>query len=335
MLYKIFPLGELITMKKIITILIALIFSMSFMMTTACEKKTDYTVGILQLVRHSALDAANNGFQKELNKLMKEAGKTVKYDNKNASGDKTTTKTMADVLVSKNVDLILAIATPAAQAVAAATDTIPVLFTAVTDAVAADLVDSNENPKYNVSGTSDLNPIDMQVELITRLVPGVKKIAVMYNTAEQNSRIQVQLVKNKCAELNIQVVDKGISDQNNIEATFLSLPSDVEAIYIPTDNMLANAKDNVHIKNKAGKKLPIVCGEIGMNDGCGVATYGIDYYKLGQQTAQMAFDILVNGADISKMPVELQKEYLFSVNQAIADEINFTIPQAVMDEASK
>ena len=322
-------------MKKIITILVAILFSMSFMMTTACSEKTDYTVGIVQLVEHTALGAANKGFREELTKLMEEEGKTIKFHNKTASGDQATCTTIANVLVSKKVDLILAIATPAAQAVAAVTETIPVLFTAVTDAEDVGLVKSNENPTYNLSGTSDLNPVDQQIELIKELVPEAKKIAVIYNTAERNSEIQVELAKTACTRLGLELEEEGLVDISDIQTTFSLLDSDIDAIYIPTDNLMAKAAITVHNINKDDKKIPIVCGEIGMNDLCGVATYGIDYYILGQQTARMAFDVLVNGKDISTMPVEYQEKIVFSVNTLIASEIGFTIPQEILDRAKE
>ena len=231
------------------------------------------------------------------------------------------------------MDLILSIATPAAQAVSSATESIPVLFTAVTDAVDAGLVASNEEPGGNVSGTSDMNPVAKQIDLITLLVPGVQKIGVLYNIAESNSKVQLELAKARCAELGIEVVEGGITAINELEAAFLKM-RDVQAIYMPTDNMLANGAATIHAQNKdKGLNLPIVCGEIGMNDICGVATYGVDYYELGKQTAQMAFDVLVNGADISKMPVTILEETPFSLNQQVADEIGFTVPQAVKDLA--
>lgn len=321
-------------MKKIITILLAVLLSMSFFITNACSKKTDYTIGILQLAEHPALDAANEGFRTELDKLMKEAGKTVKYNNKNAQGNIDNCTTIANTHIANNVDLILAIATPAAQAaVAASNNTIPVLFTAVTDAVDAGLVQSNEEPKYKVSGTSDLNPVELQIKLIKELVPNVKKIAAIYNKAERNSQIQYEMAKEVCQKEGITLVDKAINDINDLQITFGGLESDIDAVYIPTDNMLASSSAAVHSVNKDTKKLPIVCGEIGMNDLCGVATYGIDYYKLGEQTARMAFKVLVEGQDITKMPVELLEEYVFSVNQTVANEINFTIPQSVLDRA--
>ena len=319
-------------MKRIFALIFTIVFSFSFVMAMGCGK-ADYTVGIVQLVDHVALDAANKGFREELKALMNEQGKTVKFDNKSASNDIGNCTTISNTFVSKKVDLILAIATPAAQAAAAATKDIPVLFTAVTNPVVAKLVEDWDNPNTNVSGTSDLNPVQDQIDLIRRLVPEVKKIAVFYDTDEANSLYQVELVEEYCKELDIKVVRKGLTEIGNLEVTYKSL-GDVDAIYIPTDNTLANGAEYVHTLNKNGKKLPIVCGEQGMNDKCGVATYGIDYYELGKQTARMAYKILVEGADIKSMPVEkAEGEPKLTINQTVANEINFTIPEELKEEA--
>lgn len=320
-------------MKKMMAVLAACVALCMGLMTGCGGEAADYTVGIVQLVEHTALGEANRGFQEELNRLMKEAGKTVKINNQIASGDQSSCQTCAKVLVSNKVDLILSIATPAAQAVAGETQSIPVLFTAVTDGVDAHLVESNEVPGGNVSGTSDLNPVAKQMDVIAKMVPGITKLGVLYNVAESNSKIQLNMVKEFCQANNIEVVEGGITAITEVEAAFLKM-KDVQAIYIPTDNMIANGAATIHAKNiDMGLKLPIVCGEIGMNDICGIATYGVDYYQLGKQTAKMAFDILVNGADISKMPVTILEDTPFKINQQVADEIGFTIPQAVLDLA--
>ncbi|HEY8444339.1 MAG TPA: ABC transporter substrate-binding protein [Clostridia bacterium] len=320
-------------MKKILTFLMVIVLSFSFLMTLGCSK-SDFTVGIIQLVDHVALDAANKGFREELKDLLKEQGKTVKFLNKSAAGDFGMCTDIANNYVSKRVNLMLAIATPAAQAAASTTKDIPILFTAVTNPVIAELVESWDKPNTNLSGTSDLNPVEDQIKLIQELVPDVEKIAVLYTTSEDNSVYQLQLVQEYCEKQNIEVLDKGITESMDLDSVFLSLPDEVDAIYIPTDNGLAKAADHVHNVNKSGKKLPIVCGENGMNEKCGIATYGIDYYELGKQTAKMAYKILMEGADIKTMPVETANpEYItLTVNQTVASEIGFTIPQSILDK---
>lgn len=320
-------------MKKILTFLMVIVLSFSFLMTLGCSK-SDFTVGIIQLVDHVALDAANKGFREELKDLLKEQGKTVKFLNKSAAGDIGMCTDIANNYVSKRVNLMLAIATPAAQAAASTTKDIPILFTAVTNPVKAKLVESWDKPNTNLSGTSDLNPVEEQIKLIQELVPDVKKIAVLYTTSEDNSVYQLELVQEYCKKQNIEVLDEGITESMELDSIFLSLPDDVDAIYIPTDNGLAKAADQVHNVNRSRKKLPIVCGENGMNEKCGIATYGIDYYELGKQTAKMAYKILMEGADIKTMPVETANpEYItLTVNQTVASEIGFTIPQTILDK---
>jgi putative ABC transport system substrate-binding protein len=322
-------------MKKIIIFLMAIIFSMSFMTTFGCFK-ADFTVGIVQIADHVALDASNKGFRDELTALLKEEGKTVRFINKSAAGDISICTDIANNYVAKRVDLMLAIATPAAQAAAATTEEIPILFTAVTDPEVADLVESWDKPNTNLSGTSDLNPVEDQIALLEEIVTGnggtLDKIAVFYTTSEANSVFQVDIVEEYCAENNIEVVKKGITDTNALSDSYNSLTNDVDGIYIPTDNGLAAAAEYMHTLNKSGKKLPVVCGENGMNDKCGVATYGLDYYELGKQTARMAYRILMENEDIKDMPVEMADPdtIKLTVNYTVAEELDLDIPESIL-----
>ncbi len=325
---------------KIFTFVICvmLVTSMMVFAMLGCKPKADYTVGIIQLLPHGALDKANQGFQEELTRLMTETGKTVAFDNNNAQGEASNNTTIADKLVTKRVDLIYAIATPSAQAVANATQTIPVIANAVTDLVSAGLVDSNEKPGRNVSGCSDINPIAKQFELMMELVPNAKTFGVMYTAAESNSAYQAKVLKEECDKHNINLIVKTINDINEIDAALGTLSkAGVECLYIPTDNILAESSSTVHSCNIASNyNLPIVFGEAGPNKNCGVATYGVDYTQLGKIAAKMAFDILVNGKDISTMPVQTQTDnFEYNVNENIAKDIGFTIPQSVLDRLNK
>jgi len=217
------------------------------------EEGADYTVGILQLMQHVALDQANKGFQDQLSVRMNAAGKKVTVLDKNASNDANNNTTIAADFVSKNVDLIYTIATSSSQAaVAAAADTdIPVLFNAVTDPVDAGLVTSMEAPGKNVTGVSDINPVEKQIELIAELL-GKKdiKIGLLYTSAETNSVFQINMAKAYCQKSGYSFVDKGIGDANDIQAAFDALKAEgVDAIYIPTDNVLANGCANIHLIN--------------------------------------------------------------------------------------
>ncbi len=329
-------LKKTMKMKKIyitlllVTMLVALVAGT----LVGCGPKADYTVGIIQFMPHGALDKANEGFKEELTKLMKEAGKTVKFEDKNAQGEQANNTTIADTLVSKNVDLIYAIATPSAQAAVNATSKTPILFNAVTDPVDAGLVKSAAKPDCNVSGCSDMNPIAKQVELMTQLVPNAKKFGVLFTAGERNSEIQANMVVEECKKYNITVEVEKINDINDIANALGSLKSNgVECVYIPTDNVLADAAATVHSQNTTGKyNLPIVCGDQTMTSHCGVATYGLDYYNLGKIAGKMAFEILVNGKDVATMPVEYQTDnFKLTTYKNIASEIGFAIPQSVID----
>lgn len=216
----------------------------------------DYTVGILQLVQHIALDQSNKGFQDQLSVRMSEAGKTVTILDQNAAGDQSNCVTISDSFVAQGVDLIYTIATSAAQAAASATEEskTPVLFCAVTDPISAGLTESMEVPGGNVSGVSDINPVADQINLISELLGKTDiKIGLLYTSAETNSVFQINLAKAECEAKGYKYVDKGIGDINDIEAAFIALAAEgVDAIYIPTDNVLANGSANVHSINIGG-----------------------------------------------------------------------------------
>ena len=214
----------------------------------------DYTVGILQLVQHVALDQANKGFQDMLSAKLGEAGKTVTILDQNASNEQANNITIAESFVSQNVDLIYTIATSSSQAAAAATQTIPILFCAVTDPVDAGLVESLEKPGKNVSGVSDMNPVALQIDLMAELLGKDQiKIGFLYTSAETNSVTQVQLGIKECQAKGFDYVEKGIGDINDIEAAFVALKqAGVDIIYVPTDNLLANGVSNIHSVNIGG-----------------------------------------------------------------------------------
>ena len=285
---------------------------------TTAAKTADgkqYKIGVLQLVQHTALDASNKGFIQALD----DAGLNYTVDQQNASGDQPTCQTIASKLVNDGDDLILAIATPAAQAVAGATSEIPVLVTAVTDPAASDLVESNDMPGGNISGTSDLTPVKEQISLLKKILPDAKTVGILYCTAESNSEIQAKMAKEAIEAAGMTAVDYTVSSSNEIQTVVTSMVGKVDAIYAPTDNTIAAGMATVAmIANE--NKLPTICGEDGMVKAGGLATYGIDYYELGYLTGQQAVKILTEGADVSKMPIEylpLEKCKL-SVNEETA-----------------
>lgn len=257
-----------------------------------------YKIGVLQYVQHAALDASNEGFFAALD----DAGIAYEADQQNAAGEAASCDTIADTLVNNGNDLILAIATPAAQAVAGKTTEIPVILTAVTDPAESGLVESNDAPGGNVTGTSDLTPVKEQMELLAEILPETKTVGILYCSAEANSVLQADMAKAALDELGIAYEDYTVSSSNEIQTVVESAVGKVDALYAPTDNMIAAGMATVGmVANENG--LPVICGEEGMVNEGGLATYGIDYYSLGYLAGQQAIEILTNGADPATTPI--------------------------------
>ncbi len=257
-----------------------------------------YKIGVIQYVQHDALDAANEGFFAALD----DAGIKYEADQQNASGDQTACQTISEKLVNDQDDLILAIATPAAQAVVGVTDEIPVLVTAVTDPAESGLVASNDAPGGNVSGTSDLTPVNEQIELLTKLIPDAKKVGILYCSAESNSKIQGEMAVAACEAAGLEAEIYTVASSNEIQQVVESMVGKVDCIYAPTDNVIAAGMATVGMV-ATENNLPVICGESGMVSEGGLATYGIDYYQLGYMTGEMAVEILVNGKNPADMPI--------------------------------
>lgn len=281
-----------------------------------------YRIGVLQLVQHVALDKTNEGFVQAL----KDSGLSVEIDQQNASGDQATCLTIAETLVNNKNDLIFAIATPAAQAVAGVTDTIPILCSAVTDPAASGLVESNEHPNCNVSGTSDLTPVKEQMELLQQLLPDAKSVGLLYCSAEANSVIQADLAKEALEEAGISYKDYTVSNSNELQTVVESMVGNVDCIYAPTDNLIAAGMATVAMV-ATEHNLPVICGEEGMVNAGGLATYGIDYYQLGYLAGEQAVEILANDADISEMPIGYlsAEECALSVNEEAAEALGIDL----------
>lgn len=282
-----------------------------------------YTVGICQLVQHPALDAATKGFKKV---LKDEFGDSITFDEQNAAGDSATAATICNSFASNNVDLILANATPALQAAAAATSTIPVLGTAVTDyGVALDIKDFDGTVGTNVSGTSDLPPLDQQADMITEIFPEAKTVGILYCSAEPNSVYQADQVKAQLEKNGISVKIETFADSNDVASVTSTICDESDVVYIPTDNTAASCTEAIN--NVAiNKKVPIVAGEEGIMAGCGVATLSIDYEKLGETTGEMAVKILKGEADVSQMPIEYYDNPVKEYNPTICEKLGVTVP---------
>ena len=256
-------------------------------------------VGVLQLTEHPALDAANRGFVAAL----EADGIAVAIDQQNAQNDQSACQTIASKFVNDGCDLVLAIGTPAAQSMVGATSEIPVVCTAITDFVAAGLVEDSDAPGGNVTGTSDMNPVAEQIDLLQRLLPGAKAVGLLYCTAEPNSKIQIDLASAELKKLGLEPVEFTASSSNEVQQVVESMVGKVDAIYTPTDNTIASAMTTIAmIANEA--KIPTICGEVAHVEAGGLASISINYEELGRRAGEMAIQILADGADPAEMPVQ-------------------------------
>ena len=295
-------------------------------------KQKNVKIGIVQLVEHNALDAANKGFVDGMAANGYKEKENVTYDRQNAQADQSNLQNIAQRFVSGKMDLICAIATPAAQTMANATKDIPIVGTAITDYAEAKLVASNKEPKGNVTGTTDMNPIKEQVDLMLKIMPQTKNVGVVYSSSEVNSQLQVKILKEVLAAKNINVVEATVSNVNDIQQAAQSLVGKVDTVYAPTDNVIASAMPTlVAITDEA--KIPVFCGEGGMVKAGGLATVGIDYYKLGLQTGAMAARILSGKEKPAAMAIESQKEMQTIVNEEAAKKLGITIPADILQAA--
>lgn len=310
-------------MKKLLALLVSIVLVLSACSFALAEEKT-YHIGICQLVQHPALDAATKGFRDALTELL---GDKVEFDEQNASGDSATCITIVNGFVSANVDLILANATPALQAAQSATFDIPILGTAVTDyATALDISDWNGTTGYNVSGTSDLAPLDGQAAMVKELFPDAKEVGLIYCSAEANSLYQVKAMAENLQALGYTTTEYAFTDSNDVTSVVTSACASSDVIYIPTDNTAASCAEAIRNVVET-EKVPAVVGEEGICSGCGVATLSISYYDLGVATGKMAYEILVNGADIATMPVEFAPQFTKEYNPEMAELLGVAIPE--------
>lgn len=291
--------------------------------STADKSGKTYTIGICQLVQHEALDAATDGFKKALKDKL---GDKVKFDEQNAAGDAPTCSTICTSFVTNNYDLILGNATAALQAAVSSTDSIPVLGTSVTDyGTALDISDWNGVTGKNVSGTTDLAPLDQQAKCIKELFPDAKNIGIIYCSSEPNSIYQSTTITKYLEDEGYKIKEYTFADSNDVASVTKSACDASDVIYIPTDNTAASCTEAIN--NVAGPaKTPIFAGEEGIAKGCGVATLSISYYDLGYETGEMAYDILVNGADITKMEVKTAPKFTKEYIAERADDLKVTVP---------
>lgn len=284
---------------------------------------TSYEVGISQLVTHPALDAATEGFRDALDKLL--PGQ-VHFDYQNAANDPATCATIANSFVSKNMDLIMANATPALQAAATATADIPILGTSVTEyGVAFGIENFSGTVGGNVSGTSDLAPLDQQAAMIQEWYPDAKTVGLIYCSNEANSQYQVDTVQTRLEGMGYTCTQYPFSDSNDIAAVVQTAADSSDVLYIPTDNTAAS--NTPIIDNICHGRVPVFAGEEGIVSGCGVATLSISYYDIGYKTGEMAAQILTGEADISTMPIEYAPEFVKKYNPSMCEALGITAPE--------
>jgi len=316
-------------MKKLITILCVLSMILAL---TACggseapssaDSGTGYVVGICQLVQHPALDAATQGFK---DALVDKLGSDVSFIEQNASGDSATCATICNQLVSEEVDLILANATAALQAAAAATNQIPILGTSITDyGTALGMSDFSGTSGTNISGTSDLAPLDGQANMLKELFPDAETVGLLYCSGEPNSKYQADVITPLLEELGFTVSAYTFADSNDVSNVTASACADCDVLYIPTDNTAASCTEAINnVAQPAG--VPIVAGEEGICSGCGVATLSISYYDLGWATGEMAAEILSEGADVSSMEIRYAPKFEKKFNSDICSALGIEAP---------
>ncbi len=307
-----------------ISLLLAALLALPCLMGSALADT--YNIGIIQLIQHPALDAATQGFQDALiEKLGEDA---VSFDYQNAQGDSANCATIVNGFVSANVDLIMANASAALQASFNGTETIPILGTSITDYPAALEIELTAEGAtgYNVSGTSDLAPLDGQALLLNELFPEAKTVGLLYCSAEANSKYQIDVIEPYLQGYGYETVRYTFSDSNDLASVVTKAADEIDVLYVPTDNTVANNTEIVNnICLPAG--IPVIAGEEGICAGCGVATLSISYYDIGYATGLMAWEILANGADVSAMPIQYAPQFTKEYNPAICEALNIAVPE--------
>ncbi|MBQ2914984.1 MAG: ABC transporter substrate-binding protein [Clostridia bacterium] len=318
--------------KTLVALVLLVIFALGCL--TACTptvtidpNKAEYTVGICQLIQHPALDAATEGFKDGLKKALEAEGRTVVFKEENANGEPDTCAQITSTFVAQGVDLILANATASLTSAVSATRNIPILGTSITDyASALNIKDWTGVAGGNVSGTSDLAPLDKQAEMIVELFPNAKKVGLLYCSAESNSLYQVTEIANVLKQNGIETRDFSFIDTSDLEAVTTQACAWSDVIYVPTDNIVANNATFIDSICSANKK-PVVAGEEGICKGCGVATLSIDYFRLGQITGQMAADVLLGKKDISTLAIATDTNPTYKYVASRCEEFGITIPE--------
>lgn len=291
------------------------------------SEAANMNIGILQYMEHDSLSKAREGFVSELEEADYIEGENLTINYQNAQGDQANLQSMSESLKGEN-EVILSIATPAAQSLATVTQEDPILFTAVTDPVDAGLVADNEVPGGNVTGTSDMVPIEDQVALLLSLAKDAQTVGIIYNSSEPNSKIQADLAQEAIEAEGLEVKTLTVTSTNDVQQVMTTLAQVVDAVYIPTDNTLASTMPTVG-EIALEYKLPVIPGSAEMVEAGGLATYGINYEELGRQTAKMALRIIEEGADTAEMPVETSNNLELVINEEVAESLGID-PESII-----
>ncbi len=307
-------------LTKMITAILLICVSI-FVFLKFQKKSNKLKIGIIQIIEHQALDKARNGFIDE----MKTLGYDADFDIQIAGGDISNLNSISQKFVNDKKNLILAISTPAAQAIANATKDIPILGTAITDFKVSGLIDSNESPGRNVSGTSDLVPVEKQISLLKSLVPECKNVGILYSSGEANSKFQAEMASKECKKLGIKTKDITVSNSSEIQSV-VECNTDVDAIFLPTDNLVASCIPTVS-RIAIDHKIPIICNDADIVAKGALASYAMSYYDLGKKTAHQADRILKKEIEIQNMPIEFPTDINLIKNEETAKKLGISIPE--------
>ena len=312
-------------------IMLSVLYSCSNNKENSGKDDEIYKIGINQIVQHSALDSAREGFIDGLKEKGYVDGENIEIDYENAQGDVSIAQTISKQFVNNEVDMIFAISTSSAQSAYNATKEIPIVFTAVTDPVAAGIANSFESSGNNVTGMSDMVSMTEQIALLQEIVPSIRNIGVIYNTSEANSIVQVDELKAAAKESNLEVKEISITTVNEINQNLSANIKDIDALYVPTDNTVASAYElvgNICLNNN----IPMLCAEAaGVSKG-GLCSIGIDYYQLGKETAYKAVEI-IEGKEPSEIKIEKSSDMNITINSDAAKKINIEIPKEIEEKA--
>ncbi|WP_297203086.1 ABC transporter substrate-binding protein [uncultured Brachyspira sp.] len=315
----------------IIIFVIVLITTFSIIGKASNKKNNDIIkIGISQMIEHEALDLIYKGIEDELNEYYKNSNKKIDIDYQNAQGEQANCNTIAQKFVNDKKNIIIAIGTPSAQSAVNLTKDIPIIVSGIGDPIGAKLVTNLNKPNVNVTGTINLPPIEKQIELMHTLMPNAKKIGLLYCSSEINSSYQIKLAKEKLDSLGLEYTDLTVANANEIQQMMINAANKVDAIFSPTDNIIANSMANVAMIEES-EKIPVVCADASMTKIGGTVTYSVDYYEMGKLTAKKTIEVLEGIKDIKNIPLETVDKFNFIVNTNMITKLGLSIPSSIYE----